>query len=272
MFELSGPITLLALSAVIFGPLCSWYAGRRGRGQVVWLAFGALLGPVALLLLGMAPPGRCPACDEPVAGWPVVCSMCGEPLRQEAPAAVTAETPEAPAAPPLEPRIVAPVFQVAASAAEHAERGVTGPEPIPLPVGRAPRPRRPERDDLPVGVRAGATVVRPDELAGTDEILATGVYVTGSSSLVVGSRYAIARRGASLRILGPLDFDPTALALERRLAILTVTAIGERLVISETDGRLAIAFGGLAGANGPQLEVALASARDLADDARPMSR
>jgi len=274
LFELSGPLTLMALSAVLFGPLCSWYAGRRGRGQVVWLAFGALLGPIALALLGIAPPGRCPACDEPVSGWPATCAICDEPLRQPASADETAEAADHRAVAPFDARVVAPVFRATSPEPDRSAgafcRGA--PEPIPLPVGRAPRPRRPDGDDLPIGVRAGATVVRPDELSGTDEILATGVYVTGSSGLVVGSRYAIARRGASLRILGPLDLDPTTLAIERRLGLLTVTAIGVRLVISETEGRLAMAFGGLAGASGPQLEVALASARDLTDDARPMSR
>jgi hypothetical protein len=90
---------------------------------------------------------------------------------------------------------------------------------------------------------------------------------------VVGSRYVIVRHEDRLRLLGPVDRDPSVIALERPLAALTATAIGERLVITEGRGdRLAVALGSLAGANGPQLEVALSQPPDEPADARPASR
>ena len=63
-----------------------------------------------------------------------------------------------------------------------------------------------------------------------------------------------------LRLLGPVDLDPSAVAIERPLARLTVTATGERLVIIEGAGDrigMALALGGLAGASPEQLERAL---------------
>jgi hypothetical protein len=144
--------------------------------------------------------------------------------------------------------------------------------PIPLPVGRAPRPRAPRSGDVPVGVRAGATIAVPPDHADAGEVLATGVYFGGTAGLVVGSRYAIVKHGLQLRLLGPVDRDPSAIALERPLAGLTATAIGERLIISEGSGnRLAIALGSFAGASGPELEVALSMPPERPANVRPVS-
>jgi hypothetical protein len=271
-----GSASLLVVSAAIFGPLAGWYAGRRDRQPAVWLVLGTLLGPIALLLLRLAPPGRCPACDTPIAGWPGACPVCGTPFGGlGAPSGVDR-------AAPLADRAAATSGGIDPTGA--TDPAALGPasvpraaEPIPLPVGRAPRrPRslQPAREwrDASTGGRVGAGRAEPHEID-AGNVLATGVYFGGTASLVVGSRYVIVRHDDRLRLLGPVDRDPSAVALERPLASLTATAIGDRLVITEGHGdRLAIALGSLAGANGPQLEVALSSPPDEPIDVRPASR
>lgn len=278
----------LAVSAAIFGPLTGWFAGRRDRQPVVWLAFGALLGPLAIALLAIAPPGRCPLCDTPVAGWASFCEACGAPLtvrargsdrwRRPIAAGPALDAPRSPAtgarAAALrsiggEPPVVTggPVTpltlggaDVRASDEPDRSWGRTSP---PVPFDARPRPGSPRSSD-----RAGR---EPDE----SEILATGVYFGGSARLVVGARYVIARRGSALRILGPIEQDPNRVALERPLAQLTATSVGERLVITEgTDDRvsLALALGAFAGASSPQLEAILTDTDGPAADRMPASR
>ena len=256
MTDFIGSITLpLALSAAAFGPLSGWFAGRRDRNPVVWLALGAALGPIALVLLGVAPPGACPSCDAKVAGWPSVCPVCGTPFdeRRTVPAGDVS------------------VMDLSQSGGTFQRQDVG--TPIQLPVGRPPRARLGPSAQMPVGVMAGGTVARPGghPVVDSAEVLATGVYFGGTVSLSVGSRYAVARHGRLLRILGPVDRDPSTIVIERSLQGLTATAIGERLIISEARGeRLAIALGALAGANGPELELALSIPADQATT-RPAS-
>lgn len=276
MTDFLGSASLLVVSAAIFGPLAGWYAGRRDRQPAVWLLFGTLLGPIALLLLRLAPPGRCPACDTPTAGWPGACPVCGTPFgglgapRVDRAVARAADRAGATARGSDQARVADPAAPEPAGVSR-------APEPIPLPVGRAPRrprPLQPAREwrDASTGGRVGAARAEPHEIDAGD-VLATGVYFGGTASLVVGSRYVIVRHEDRLRLLGPVDRDPSTVALERPLAALTATAIGDRLVITEGHGdRLAIALGSLAGANGPQLEVALSSPPDEPIDVRPASR
>jgi len=70
----------LLLVASVFAPLTAWFAAQRSRHPGIWFVFGALLGPVAMGLIAIAPPGRCPACAEPVHGWVTTCAHCGRPL------------------------------------------------------------------------------------------------------------------------------------------------------------------------------------------------
>ena len=70
----------LVLIAGICAPLAGWFAARRLRHPGVWFVLGALIGPLALVLLALAPPGRCPACDTPVRGWAEWCEGCGRRL------------------------------------------------------------------------------------------------------------------------------------------------------------------------------------------------
>jgi hypothetical protein len=112
-------IPLFALSATLFGPLTGWYAGRRDRHPVAWLVFGALLGPIALLILAVAPPGRCPSCDFPVDGWPSRCPICEWPF--------SARTRGQVGRRPLR----APAYEPDAGTAGPGERT------SPIPIGRA---------------------------------------------------------------------------------------------------------------------------------------
>lgn len=268
---------LIVVSAAIFGPLTGWFAGRRDRHPVVWLLFGALLGPIALILVAVAPPGRCPLCDSPVFGWPRSCAVCGGPFRGVGP--TSSDRIQEPGAIDVPAPTDEPVHRADPVEPAPTERSTA---PIPLPVGRAARTRRvdrgPDAEPRPAfsTERGAERIAHGSDHAPIDpgEVLATAVYFGGTARLVVGSRYVIVRHDAVLRLLGPVDRDPSAVALERPLAGLTATAIGERLVITEgPEDRvsLALALGAFAGASGPQLELALAVRDDRGGDRWPAS-
>lgn len=261
---------LLVVSATIFGPLTGWIAGRRDRHPLVWLAFGALLGPIAPLILVLAPLGRCPRCDTPVHGWRANCQVCDGPLsaRARAESAIPRSNMESAA-------IDAPQVSVA-----RRDPGRRDPPalPGPPPVRRLARPPRTPRSGRPIDLGSGGATARAPAvhaIVDAGEVLATAVYFGGSTTrLVVGSRYVIVRHDAVLRILGPVDRDPSEVALERPLAGLTATVIGERLIITEgagDRGSLALAMGAIAGASGPQLELALSAPVEPSSGHRPAS-
>jgi hypothetical protein len=284
-----GPV--FVVSAAVFGPLSGWLAGRRDRNPVVWLVFGTLLGPLALVLLWLAPPGRCSMCDTPVRGWASICLACGGPLTGAAGAgryqSMDREAIESfgPAFETTAQRVQAEPYPASSRTAPgltmlppQAVAGGTQDDiptpPIRLPIerSRGPRVRRP-------GIAERAAVTSPrspleqDQMAAA-EILATAVYFGGTAGLAVGGRYVITRQGTMFRLLGPVDLDPTRVALERPLARLAAAAVGERLVITEGDGSrvsLAIGLGALAGMTGPELEVALSAPEEPRADRRPAS-
>ncbi|HEV8280946.1 MAG TPA: hypothetical protein VGQ02_03740 [Candidatus Limnocylindrales bacterium] len=282
---------MFVVSAAVFGPLSGWFAGRRDRHPVVWLAFGALLGPLALLLLAAAPPGRCSMCDTRVHGWASICAVCGAPLTEAAGAGQyqaqdrTPIRPVTPAvdvelrpnyAPPPNPTMrTAPVLTMLSP--HGVDSGVASDVPSPpirLPVERpvASRIRRPDFSERPARSVTRPSYERDQEAAA--EVLATGVYFGGTAGLAVGGRYVITRHGPLFRLLGPVDLDPARVALERPLGRLSAVAVGERLVITEGDGSrvsLAIGMGALAGMNGPELERALAPQDGSTADRRPAS-
>jgi hypothetical protein len=73
-------LALVVVAAGVFAPLSAWFATRRSRQPALWFVFGGLTGPLALVLLALAPPGRCPSCAAPVDGWPLTCQRCGRAL------------------------------------------------------------------------------------------------------------------------------------------------------------------------------------------------
>jgi hypothetical protein len=251
---------VLLISAATFGPLAGWYASRRRRQPVIWWVFGSLIGPLALILLRVAPPGRCPACDTRVQGWPSSCEVCGWPF--EIPLRGPSEATQPVAEPALQAERAHPlVVQMS-----------TEITPIPVQVNGSLRPSsgdagirrwvtsgtaRPPRDDGGQATRDG-------------EMLATAVYFGGTAGLVVGSRYSIVRQEDRLRLMGPIDWDPTATALERPIAELMVTAIEDRLIIRSEGWRgVALAFGSLAGSTGEDLEIALTMPSMIVPGVRP---
>jgi hypothetical protein len=82
------------------------------------------------------------------------------------------------------------------------------------------------------------------------KILASGVFVTGSVGLQIGCRYLIEVAEDRLRVLGPADQDPTAVAFERSIQQMDATGLNERLILSErgsSNQRSVLAFISLAG-------------------------
>lgn len=201
--DLAGLFPWLATWAMVFGPLTSWYARRRARMPLVWLAYGAVLGPAAGLILAAAPPGRCRTCDEPVVGWAAACPICG--MRHDQ---------------PLQPWLKlawasARALGARALVARALVAGSWRPRPSAAPDG----------GERPTG-RSGQA---PD---GQAAAVATGVLVPGDHALPAEERYLLARHGELLWVLGPLRMTPDALRFERSIDRLSIGSRGATLVIA----------------------------------------
>jgi hypothetical protein len=70
--------------------------------------------------------------------------------------------------------------------------------------------------------------------SGALAILGSGVFMGGSSSLQIGSRYLLARVGSELHVLGPIHVSPAAIAIRMPLGGLEPTLLADRLLISPT--------------------------------------
>ncbi|MGK2850807.1 MAG: hypothetical protein ACSLFN_07860 [Candidatus Limnocylindrales bacterium] len=113
---------------------------------------------------------------------------------------------------------------------------------------------------------AGGPAVEPNRPPIT---LATGIFITGNVGLVAGNRYTIQVEGEHFQVLGPVDVDPTQIALERPLSEMDATAFEGRLVISEPGRQssgVVLAFMSLAGGSPDGVADALVR---LADAGRP---
>jgi hypothetical protein len=186
------PVVLILIVGVC-APLSGWLATRRSRKPVSWFVLGALTGPLALILLVAAPPGRCPDCDAVVDGWPTWCDACGRRLRDGAPAPIRPETRLTAASRPLGPRWPEPIDPVSqyrrpltASIVERASivtpptsivtprpSVATPPRPIgtpPTPIGSPPTPIDSARSGLrrePRPVRVAPTTPTRRSVAST---------------------------------------------------------------------------------------------------------
>jgi hypothetical protein len=113
---------------------------------------------------------------------------------------------------------------------------------------------------------ATAAVAMPAPLPAAeprDVILASAIYVTGSRGLQAGSRYGIAIHGGQLRILGPVDVDPAAVAMVHALQGIDATGLQGRLIITAVEGRrdhLALVFMSLAGGSTEAIADAIVAA------------
>jgi hypothetical protein len=230
-------LLLMVLSAGVFAPLSGWFAAQRSRQPVTWFVLGALIGPLALAVLAIAPPGRCPSCGAPVDGWPTTCEQCGRRLDGSEgspgrlPTHATAGEPDPAAAAGLQAR------------QSRSERTTARP-------GRAGGRDR--------SATAGAMA---ETSAG--EVLATGIYLSGNAGLEIGACYALSRvsapDGDRLRVFGPVDSGQIIIRHEGPLADFDVTGVDDRLIISSRDGRspLRCVFRALGGMRGDDLERAL---------------
>ena len=269
----------LLLTALAFAPITAYVAGNRDRGPLIWFILGALLGPIALGLVVVAPPGRCESCGWHVAGWPSHCAVCGEPLGSSS----SGED----RSPVASPSVVLGVSMI--SAAHDPSLDLVRPFPPSIDddpdqraaVGTQARPSRAKATpSVPVDERPSAAILvgasRPidsiaaDAVARSDVdrsdatvILATALFLTGSSSCKPGMHYALAIRAGSLLVLGPLERTRDAVVVERPLGSIEVAAQQDRLLIKGRPAGVRIwslAFGQLSGQSAEAVERALVDA------------
>ncbi len=269
------PIALL-LVVGICAPVTGWFARRRYRSPVVWFALAALTGPIATILLAVAPPGRCPNCEAPVVGWPISCDRCHARLRDGA--MLTA--PAAPARQParqLAPQSAQPWAHTLPAdhpaTASILERAAIVAPPTPIDAARAGHRRdaRPTSLGTRPGSAAALSVAPPVITASayqiatgpteqrTGDVLSTGVYISGNAGLEIGACYAIARSDNLLRVFGPVDAGQLTIRHEGLISDFEVTAMDDRVIIAGREGRstVAIVFRTIGGMRAEQLEEAL---------------
>jgi hypothetical protein len=182
---------------------------ERDRSVLVWFGFGAILGAIALLLLVAAPPGRCRSCWTPTRGWLRICSWCHQDVNVI----------------PLETRSVLAKLATAGDASPRAAAPVRPPARA---VVEASKPAQAVLLPMEAGTGSGVR---------DSHILATAIYVTGSTALESGQRYIIGIDGARLRFLGPVDIDPSAVALDLDVRRVDATALEGRVLITQPGSR-----------------------------------
>lgn len=85
--------------------------------------------------------------------------------------------------------------------------------------------------------------------------------MTGTARLEPGRRYGIAIQEGRFQVLGPVDIDARAVALERPVADINVSALEGRLVVSDqTRSGMVLAFMSVAGAALDELAGAIRAA------------
>jgi hypothetical protein len=256
---IEGVPVILVLIAGIGAPLAGWYATRRYRNPGTWFVLGALTGPIALALLAVSPPGRCPECDARVEGWAAYCDRCDELL----PARIAfASSKTAPAS-------GTPVPVMAPGGISTGSRPIALPTPIDRArsssrrEGRSAWPDRPMVSPTSLGVRPTFTpsnyvaATAGDQPSG--DVLSTGVYLSGNAGLEVGACYAIARDGDRVRVFGPVDAGQLTVRHEGPVGEFDVTAMDDRVIITGRGGRsgTAFVFRTIGGMRAADLELAL---------------
>jgi hypothetical protein len=266
------PVAALAW-LIGFGAAAAYVAAQRRRNPLWWAVLGAILGPIALLILRRAPPGRCWSCAAKTVGWSTLCAWCGEDVRGPARRAI-APTPE-PEAPDVS--APAPLMLIQGSGrsprqpAEPATDTVAHAAPAPVaadaaadgPVHRLKGVLGPTVVSDPLAVAAPLGSASDPDLEGREIVLASAIYVTGTRGLEAGSRYGIALIGTNLGILGPVDVDPSAIVVLRPLHGLDATGAQGQLIITSDEGflnRFAMVFMALAGGTPERVAEIIATA------------
>lgn len=230
-----GPLVML--TALVCGPLAGWLARTRGRNPVLWLGYGALLGPIGIVLAWFAPNSQCAVCRRPSQGWLRTCAR-HTPGRSadQADDAVAIYQPEV-----IGNWVIGPAA------------GGPMTRPIAMAGGMRPGPdgstQGTDRDPVPVMITDPSNTV------------ASGVFAGGNERLELGQRYAIERLADRVRIVGPLATTPWTVRLDVHVADLDVATVADRLLLTgpPTTGRqdLVLTFHALKGLQGHDLENAL---------------
>jgi hypothetical protein len=255
---LSIPFVLFVAMAAVFGPVCSWLALRRARSWATWFIFGVLIGPLAVVLLVAAPPGRCPSCGTATRGWPSRCAGCGLEFAGAAPGG--AEAGGSPALAPSTATTGPAQRELAprSTSRRSASNGTVTEATAGTTNGTADSPET--RPATRLGRRATAVARAASDRTGgasqTVAILGSGVFVGGSDELQIGSRYLFARVGNELQALGPIHMSPSAVATKLKLTDVETTVVSDRLLITgrgRASGRT-LAFAGVTMEPGMDIE------------------
>jgi hypothetical protein len=266
------PVAII-LIAGLCAPIAGWLAMQRSRNPALWFVFGALTGPVALMLLLAAPVGRCPRCETRASGWSGVCAACGtrlggifdedEPVRvPDSPVSVAPVVLAQPGSGPVDPPAFeagtsgtpsfappanAPSAGAAAAGAAAADAAAAGPVAAGAAsmaqLGSPPPgfgPAATLRARAPSTTPRSETTNRVSAVdASGGEVLATAVYMSGNAGLEIGACYAIARVEDRIRVFGPVDTGQLTIRHERPMADGEVVALDDRLLITLRHGRSA---------------------------------
>lgn len=220
MQGLAGSVPLVIILAVgVCAPLAGWLAMQRARNPILWFAYGALTGPIALLLLVASPVGRCPSCDTPARGWSGSCVRCRAPLGGVL-AGWSADGTSRAGAPPEG------LTQGGAAMAHSTTAHSTVVQATSAPVNRVLAADPTAGGD---GSSAGP--------ASTGEVLSTAVYLSGNAGLEIGACYAIARVEDRIRVFGPVDTGQLTVRHERPIDEGEVVAIDDRIILTLRSGR-----------------------------------
>jgi hypothetical protein len=208
-----GLFPVFVASAVLFGPLAGLIAALRSRNPLTWLGFGALIGPIAVLLVWLAPENRCRICDLPTRGWLTTCSRHAEPAGSFPEVAAPPRVVPVPMAPRTEPFGRPAATTRPATAAPRPTGGGTilasgvfegGTEPL-VPGSRYAIARVSDRvrvlgplDTSPDKVRLDRSLA--DLTVGThaDRLLLTGPSEAGGPSFVLSFHALAGVQGAEL--------------------------------------------------------------------------
>ena len=287
------PVLIIALIAwiLVFGFIARHVAKGRDRSSAVWFVFGAVLGPIAIELLVTAPPGRCRSCLAPTQGWLTTCAWCREDVRMTSKETRTilvkmgrsSEVHDRVPVGDRERRItVLRTDKPAGRPAPIPPSGTPTRPPVPLAAAQPsgfglPRVRglaRSTQDAPAHSFNAPTSTVSgtPTDFqpSGTEAaVLGTATYITGSSGLEPGRRYTMSLHDARLRLLGPVEIDPSAIALELDVAYLDARTMGGRLLISQTGGQAGsvLAFMSIAGTTPDGLAASVVEAARAAREA-----